>query len=178
MKEIRVHDKVFVPYISDEEIQEIIRDLALRIYEDYKDEIPVFVGVLNGVFMFFSDLLKAYPGECEVGFLQMNSYSGTQSTGVVETRLKLTRNVADRHVIIVEDIVDTGNTLEALVEYFKTTESPKSLKVTSFLLKPEVYKKKIPIDYIGKSIPNRFVLGYGMDYDELGRNLKDLYWLK
>ncbi|EOR29025.1 Hypoxanthine-guanine phosphoribosyltransferase [Elizabethkingia meningoseptica ATCC 13253 = NBRC 12535] len=178
MEKIKVHDKTFVPYLRDEELQEIVKDVAQRIYEDYKDEIPVFVGVLNGVFMFFSDLMKHYPGNCEIAFLQVSSYVGTQSTGIVYKKMDLTKEIKDRHIILVEDIVDTGNTIESLFEYFKNTQRPKSVKVASLLLKPEVYKKEFKIDYIGKEIPNKFVLGYGLDYDELGRNLKDLYHLE
>lgn len=178
MKDIKVHDKVFEPYISAEEIQQNIKELAERIYEDYKDKTPVFVGVLNGVFMFFSDLLKYYPGDCEVAFLQMNSYKGTESTGIVYKKMDLTKDVKNKDVILVEDIVDTGNTLVSLYDYFKNIQKQKSLKVVSFLLKPEVFDKDFEIHYIGKEIPDKFVLGYGMDYDELGRNLKALYKLK
>lgn len=178
MATIKVHDKEFVPYLKDEEIQKLVKEIALKIYEDYKDETPIFVGVLNGVFMFFSDLLKYYPGNCEVAFLQMSSYSGTSSTGIVYQKMDLTKDVKNRAIILVEDIVDTGNTIVSLHDYFQKTQSPKSIKVASFLIKPEVYAKDYTIDYVAKEIPNRFVLGYGMDYDELGRNLKDLYQLK
>lgn len=178
MESIKVHDKTFVPYLKDAEIQEIVKETALRIYEDYKDEVPVFIGVLNGVVMFFSDLLKYYPGECEIAFIQMSSYVGTESTGIVYQKMELTKEVKDRHIILVEDIVDTGNTVESLFKYFKETQRPKSIKLASFLLKPEIYKKDFKLDYIGKEIPNKFVLGYGLDYDELGRNLPNLYQLE
>lgn len=174
---IKVHDKEFVPYITNEELQSDIKALAEKIYEEYKNEVPVFIGVLNGVFMFFADLMKHYPGECEVAFLQVSSYVGTKSTGIVYTKMELTKEIEDRHIILVEDIIDTGNTIESLFEYFKNTKNPKSIKVASLLLKPEVYKKDFKIDYVGREIPNKFVLGYGLDYDELGRNLPDLYQL-
>lgn len=177
METIKIHDKEFVPYLKDAEIQEIVRQTALKIHEDYKDETPVFVGVLNGVIMFFSDLLKYYPGPCEIAFIQMSSYAGTESTGIVYQKMELTKDIKDRHIILVEDIVDTGNTVESLFKYFKETQRPKSVKLASFLLKPEVYKKDFKLDYIGKEIPNKFVLGYGLDYDELGRNLPNLYQL-
>lgn len=178
MKTVKIHDKEFVPYLSSEEIQEAVKALALTVYEDYKDETPVFIGVLNGVFMFFSDFLKYYPGKCEVAFLQVSSYhGGLQSTGVVYTKMDLTKDMEGRHIILMEDIVDTGNTIESLFEYFKNTQRPKSLKVASAFLKPEVFKKDFTIDYVAKEIPNKFVLGYGLDYDELGRNLPDLYQL-
>ena len=178
MESIQVHDKHFVPYLKNAEIQEIIKDLALKVYEEYKDETPVFVGVLNGVIMFFSDFLKHYPGKCEIAFIQVSSYAGTNSTGIVYKKMDLTKDVEGRHIILMEDIVDTGNTIESLFEYFKNTQRPKSLKVATLLLKPEVYKKEFKIDYVAKEIPNKFVLGYGLDYDELGRNLPDLYQLE
>ena len=178
MESITIHDKNFVPYLKHDEIQEIIKKLALKVYEDYKDETPIFVGVLNGVIMFFSDFLKYYPGKCEIAFLQVSSYSGTQSTGIVYKKMDLTKDVVDRHIILMEDIVDTGNTLENLFEYFKNTQRPKSLKVASLLPKPDVFQKDFTIDYVAKEIPNKFVLGYGLDYDELGRNLPDLYQLE
>ncbi len=178
MDSIRVHDKNFVPYLKHEELQEIIKNLALKVYEDYKDETPVFVGVLNGVIMFFSDFLKYYPGKCEIAFLQVSSYVGTQSTGIIYKKMDLTKEVEGRHIVLMEDIVDTGNTLESLFEYFKNTQRPASLKVASLLMKPEVFKDRFKIDYVAKEIPNKFVLGYGLDYDELGRNLPDLYQLE
>ena len=178
MSSIQVHDKTFVPYLKHEELQEIIKNLALKVYEDYKDETPVFVGVLNGVIMFFSDFLKYYPGKCEIAFLQVSSYAGTHSTGIVYKKMDLTKDVEGRHIVLMEDIVDTGNTLESLFEYFKNTQRPKSLKVASLLMKPEVFKNRFTIDYVAKEIPNKFVLGYGLDYDELGRNLPDLYQLE
>ncbi len=178
MEKVRVHDKTFVPYLKDAELQEIVKTVAEKIYEDYKDEVPVFVGVLNGVVMFFSDLLKHYPGRCEVAFIQMSSYVGTQSTGIVYKKMDLTKDIKDRHIILIEDIVDTGNTIESLIQYFTETQRPKSVKLATLLLKPEVYKKEFVIDYVGKEIPNKFVLGYGLDYDEEGRNYRDLYQLE
>ena len=178
MESVKIHDKTFVPYLKHNELQEVIKELALKVYEDYKDEVPVFVGVLNGVIMFFSDFLKYYPGKCEIAFLQVSSYTGTQSTGIVYKKMDLTKDVEGRHIILMEDIVDTGNTLESLFEYFKNTQRPKSLKVASLLMKQEVFKNRFPIDYVAKEIPNKFVLGYGLDYDELGRNLPDLYQLE
>ncbi|MEC5395521.1 phosphoribosyltransferase [Bergeyella sp. RCAD1439] len=177
METITVHDKTFVPYLKNEELQQIVKDLALKVYEDYKDETPVFIGVLNGVIMFFSDFLKHYPGPCEIAFIQMSSYAGTQSTGIVYKKMDLTKEVEGRPIILMEDIVDTGNTIESLYNYFESTQRPKSLRVATLLLKPEVYKKDFKIHYVAKEIPNKFVLGYGLDYDELGRNLPDLYQL-
>lgn len=178
MERIKIYDKTFVPYLRHEEIQEMTRRVALEVYEDYKDEVPVFIGVLSGVIMFFSDFMKEYPGECEIGFIKMSSYVGTQSTGIVFKEMELTKDIKDRHIVLLEDIVDTGNTIENLCHYFTETQRPKSLRIASLLLKPDVYKKEFKIDYVGKEIPNKFVLGYGLDYDELGRNLKDLYQLE
>ena len=178
MDRIRIHDKNFVPYLKHNEIQGLIKKLAQKVYEEYKDETPVFIGVLNGVIMFFSDFLKFYPGKCEIAFIQMSSYSGTESTGIVYQKMELTKEVEGRHIILMEDIVDTGNTIESLYKYFESTQHPKSLKVASLLLKPEVYEKDFKIHYVAKEIPNKFVLGYGLDYDELGRNLPDLYQLE
>ena len=178
MQIVKIHDKEFVPYLKNDEIQKLIKDLAEKVYEDYKDEVPVFIGVLNGVIMFFSDFLRHYPGQCEIAFIQMSSYvGGLQSTGIVYKKMDLTKEVEGRHIILMEDIVDTGNTIESIFEYFKNTQRPKSLRVATLLLKPDVYKKEFKIDYIAKEIPNKFVLGYGLDYDELGRNLPDLYQL-
>lgn len=178
METVKIHDKEFVPYLKNDEIQRIIKELAQKVYEDYKDEVPVFIGVLNGVIMFFSDFLKHYPGPCEIAFIQMSSYlGGMQSTGIVYKKMDLTKEVEGRHIILMEDIIDTGNTIESLFEYFKNTQRPKSLRVESLLLKPDVYTKEFKIDYVAKEIPNKFVLGYGLDYDELGRNLPDLYQL-
>lgn len=177
MDSVKIFDKEFVPYLKNDEIQVIIKNLAEKVYEDYKDEIPVFVGVLNGVIMFFADFLKHYPGNCEIAFLQVSSYTGTQSTGIVYKKMELTKDVEGRHIILMEDIIDTGNTIESLFEYFKNTHRPKSLKVASLLMKPDVFNNRFKIDYVAKEIPNKFVLGYGLDYDELGRNLPDLYQL-
>lgn len=179
MESIKIHDKSFIPYLRNAEIQEIVKETALKIYEDYKDETPVFIGVLNGVILFFADLMRHYPGKCEIAFIQMSSYSGgLTSTGIVYQKMELTKDIRDRHIILVEDIVDTGNTVESLFQYFKETQRPKSVKLATFLLKPDVYKKDFRLDYVGKEIPNKFVLGYGLDYDELGRNLEDLYQLE
>ncbi len=178
MESIQLHDKHFVPYLKNDELQTLIKDLAEKVYEDYKNETPVFVGVLNGVIMFYADFLRHYPGNCEVAFIQMSSYVGTQSTGIVYKKMELTKDIVDRHIILMEDIVDTGNTIESLFQYFSNTHRPKSVKVASLLLKPDVYKKEFKIDYVAKEIPNKFVVGYGLDYDELGRNLPDLYQLE
>ncbi len=173
----KIHDKTFDLFIPNEDITAAIRVLAQKIHADYQDETPIFIGVLNGVFMFFGDLLKNYPGPCEVAFTQMSSYAGTSSTGIVYTKMELSKDIKHRHIILVEDIVDTGNTIENLYTYFQETQQPKSIKIATLLLKPDVYKKDFTLHYVGIEIPDKFVVGYGLDYDEMGRNLPDLYQL-
>ncbi len=173
---IKLHDLTFEPYISANELQEIVAQLAYQIYQDYKDKCPVFVGVLNGSFLFLSDLVKQYPGDCEVQFVRFTSYEGTSSSGEVKTVLDFS-NVENRDLIIVEDIVDTGNTLSFMTERLNQLNQ-KSYGIASLFLKPDAYNKDIEIDYVGMVIPNNFIVGYGLDYNELGRNLPEIYQLK
>lgn len=177
MDEIRIHDKVFIPYITFEEIDYAIRRMANTIYNEYKDEVPVFVGVLNGVVMFMSDFLKRYQGQCEISFLKLKSYEGTHSSGKVEIVMDIPMDLTGRHVIIMEDIIDTGNTLEELYKILNT-KNTKSIKIATLLYKPDAYKKNLNIDLIALTIPDKFVVGYGLDYDGLGRNLPDIYQIK
>lgn len=158
------------------EIQQAVKSVADRIAVDYKDETPIFVGVLNGAFMFVSDLLKAYQHPCEVSFVKLSSYQGLTSTGIVETLLDLPENIEGRSVIIVEDIIDTGRTLQQLVHLFSKT-NVKEFKIASLFYKPDVYKGEYTIDYFGIAIPDNFIVGYGLDYKEQGRNLKEVYQL-
>lgn len=158
------------------EIQQAVKAVADRIAVDYKDETPIFVGVLNGAFMFVSDLLKSYQHPCEVSFVKLSSYQGLTSTGIVETLLDLPENIEGRSVIIVEDIIDTGRTLQQLVHLFSKT-NVKEFKIASLFYKPDVYKGEYTIDYFGIAIPNNFIVGYGLDYKEQGRNLKEVYQL-
>ena len=173
---IQLHDKHFVPFISAEEIEFAIVNMAKQMDDDFFDDVPVFVGVLNGSFMVLSDLMKQYRGMCEVSFVKMTSYEGTQSTNAVKQLIGLNQNLEGRTVVIVEDIVDTGNTVEELKAIFKE-QKVKHLKIATLFLKPDVYKKDIKLDYVGIRIPNKFIVGYGLDYDGLGRNLKDIYQL-
>ena len=173
---IQLHDKHFVPFISAEEIDFAVAQMAKQMDDDFFDEIPVFIGVLNGAFMVMSDLMKHYRGMCEVSFVKMTSYEGTQSTNVVKQVLGVTQSLEGKTVVLVEDIVDTGNTIEALKALFKE-QKVKHLKIATLFLKPDVYKKDIKLDYVGIRIPNKFIVGYGLDYDGLGRNLKDIYQL-
>jgi len=174
--EIKLHDKYFVPFISAQELDFAIANMAKQISDDFQDETPVFIGVLNGSFMVMSDLMKHYEHQCEVSFVKMASYEGTQSTNEVKQLIGLNQNLEGRTVIIVEDIVDTGNTIEELKHIFKN-QGVKHFKIATLFLKPEAYKKDIKLDYVGVRIPNKFIVGFGLDYDGLGRNLKDVYQL-
>ncbi|MBP9793107.1 MAG: hypoxanthine phosphoribosyltransferase [Flavobacterium sp.] len=174
--EIKLHDKYFVPFISAQELDFAIANMAKQIEDDFQEETPVFIGVLNGSFMVLSDLMKHYNHQCEVSFVKMASYEGTQSTNEVKQLIGLNQNLEGRTVIIVEDIVDTGNTIEELKHIFKN-QGVKHFKIATLFLKPEAYKKDIKLDYVGIRIPNKFIVGFGLDYDGLGRNLKDVYQL-
>lgn len=174
---ITLHDKTFVPFISENEINQAIKKLADAVYSDYKNETPIFLGVLNGAFMFMGDLMKNYQGLCEVSFVKLASYHGTSTTGTMKDLIGLNESLENRHVIIVEDIVDTGNTLEYLFEILKN-KNTLSVKTATLFFKPEAYKKKLKLDYTGIEIPNKFIVGYGLDYDGLGRNLPEIYQLK
>ncbi|MBS1534159.1 MAG: hypoxanthine phosphoribosyltransferase [Bacteroidetes bacterium] len=173
---IRLHDKTFEPFISSDEIQFAIENMAKQMDDDFFDEIPVFVGVLNGAFMVVADLMKYYRGMCEVSFVKMASYEGTQSTHEVKQLIGVNQSLEGRTVVVVEDIVDTGNTIEELKAILKA-QNVKHLKFAALFFKPEAYKKDIKIDYVGIRIPNKFIVGYGLDYDGLGRNLPDVYQL-
>ena len=174
---IQLHDKPFVPFISAPEIDFAIAKMAALVAADFADEIPVFVGVLNGSFMVVSDFMKQYTKPCEVSFIKMSSYDGTSSTNHVKQLIGLDQDLSGRTVIVLEDIVDTGNTLVALKELFKQ-EKVKHFKIATLFFKPEAYKQDIKIDYIGIRIPNKFIVGYGLDYNGLGRNLPEVYQLK
>ncbi len=171
---IKLYDKYFDLFLSEEEILAIVKKIADRIAEDYKDEVPIFVGVLNGAFMFVSDFLKCYPYPCEVSFVKLSSYRGLTSTGIVETLLDVPDTIEGRSVIILEDIIDTGRTLQELVHIFSNT-NVKNFKIASLFFKSESYNGEYPIDYLGMEIPNNFIVGYGLDYKEQGRNLRGVY---
>lgn len=173
---IKLHDKLFKPYLSEAQILAAVQKMAEQIALDYKDETPIFVGVLNGSFMFVSDFLKAYQNPCEVSFVKLSSYQGLTSTGIVETLLDVSEDIEGRSVIILEDIIDTGRTLQQLVNLFTNT-NVKEFKIASLFYKPEIYNGEYTIDYVGIEIPDNFIVGYGLDYNELGRNLKEVYQL-
>lgn len=173
---IQLHDKKFVPFISEEEIDFAISEMVKHIEDDHQEETPVFIGILNGSFMVVSDILKKYRFPCEVSFMKLSSYEGTSTTNEVKQLIGLNESLEGRSVIIVEDIVDTGNTIEELKALFKA-QNVKHLKIATLFFKPEAYKKDIKIDYVGIRIPNKFIVGYGLDYDGLGRNLPLVYQL-
>lgn len=174
--QIQVIDKQFEPYITAAQIHEQIAKLGAQLNEDYKDKKPLFIAILNGSFMFAADLFKEVTIEAEICFIKLASYKGTKSTGNVITSIGLDEPLNGRHVIIVEDIVDTGKTLHEFLPQL-INQQPASLKIASLLHKPDALKYPLTIDYLGFNVPNKFLLGYGLDYDGLGRNLKEIYRL-
>lgn len=177
MSTITVHGKEFVPFIAEETILHKITELAEKLNKDYDGKKPLFIAVLNGSFMFASDLFKTVTIEAEICFIKLASYKGTQSTGNVITAIGLDIAVTDRHVIILEDIIDTGKTLHTFLPQLEN-QRPASLKVAVLLHKPEAQTYPVNIDYTCITIPNKFVLGYGLDFDGLGRNIKEIYQIR
>lgn len=171
---ITIKDKQFKPYISAAAISEGVKNIAQKINGELNNDFPIFLVVLNGSFMFAADLLREVTIPCEISFIKLSSYSGTSSSGTVSELIGLNEDLSGRTVVIVEDIVDSGNTLDRLMESLSNT---KKIKVAAALFKPEAYKKDHSIDYVGLTIKNEFVIGYGLDYDGQGRNLKDIYIL-
>ena len=176
-QEITLHDKVFVPFITAEQIRVRVADLGREIHADYKDKNPMFIGILSGSVIFLSDLVRSLDSVVEMGFMRISSYSGTSSSGKVKSLLALNDSIKDRHVILVEDIIDTGDTAKYLIETLNEQE-PASLTFATLLFKPASLRQEIQPKYIGFTIPPDFVVGYGLDYDGLGRNLNDIYTLK
>ena len=173
---MKVKDKRFKVYLEESVIRKRLKALGQQITVDYTGKPIVMVGILNGAFMFLSDLCRYIDLPLELSFAKYSSYKGTTSTGKVAELIGFDDSIKGKDVIIVEDIVDTGNTIRKLTEDIVKKE-PASVKIAALLLKPEVYNGSIPIDYLGMEIANRFVVGYGLDYDGFGRNLKDLYVL-
>lgn len=176
MPAIKLHDKTFDTYLSEQEIQEKIEIIAGQINRDYKNKRPLFIAILNGSFMFAADLFKRLTIDAEICFIKLASYRGMKSSGNVITAIGLDQDLFGREVIIVEDIVDTGKTLNEFLPKLDH-QQPKTLKIAALLHKPEATQFQLKIDYLGFSIPNKFVVGYGLDYDGLGRNLKEIYQL-
>jgi hypoxanthine phosphoribosyltransferase len=174
MSLIKVHDKNFEIYLSEDTIQKKVQELAQLINRDYRNRRPLFIAILNGSFMFASDLFKHLTIDAEICFIKLASYKGMTSSGNIITAIGLDQDLFNRDVVIVEDIVDTGKTLGVFLPKLQH-QQPASLKIATLLHKPEATRYPLTLDYIGFSIPDKFVVGYGLDYDGLGRNLKEIY---
>lgn len=179
MDKITLKDRTFKPYIPYETLSGHIDEMAGRINADFRGctDIPVIVCVLNGSIMFTAELMKRLDFNCELVSVKLSSYSGTESTGKVRQVMGMTGSVKGRRVIVVEDIVDTGNTIVELKRLMAEEYGATEVRICTMLLKPEVYTKDVKLDYVGMEIPNRFIVGFGLDYDELGRNFRDIYVL-
>lgn len=174
---VTIGDKSFVKYISRERIAEVVDQLAKRINEDYKDDTPTLLVTMNGAIVFAAELLQKLTIPCRVSGVKMASYhGGTHSSAKVQSLVGLSDDVTDQRVLIIEDIIDTGNTYEHLTQILKA-HHPKDVQIVTLTFKPDVYDKDIPVKYVGIEIPNVFIAGHGLDYEELGRNLPDIYQL-
>ncbi len=176
MLPLKVHDKFFVPFISEDKLQQRITELAGNIDTDYQNKKPLFIAILNGSFMFAADLFKHITIEAEICFIKLASYKGTKSSGQVITAIGLDTDIVNRHIVIIEDIIDTGKTMHEFLPQLMH-QQPASLKLAALLHKPEATVYPIVIDYLGFSVPDKFLLGYGLDYDGLGRNIREIYQL-
>ena len=176
MKTVQAHDLHFSLFLTEEDIQRRVQELGARLRAQYGDKRPVFLGVLNGSFMFAADLVRAFGADCELSFIKLSSYRGLQSTGDVSTLIGLETDLNDRHVIILEDIVDTGKTLYSLLPDLQKLQ-PASIAIAALLQKPDMLEFPLEVQYVGFSIPPHFVIGYGLDYDGLGRQLPAIYQL-
>ncbi|MDD2294050.1 MAG: hypoxanthine phosphoribosyltransferase [Bacteroidales bacterium] len=179
MNRIKLHDKYFVPFISNEKINAAIDAVAVKINNDFKnrEDIPLLLCVLNGSIMFTGELMQRLDFLCELTSIRLSSYQGTQSTGVTKQIMGLSTDITGRCVIIIEDIVDTGHTIVDLQKLLIEAGAGE-VKVCTMLLKPSVYRQNVKLDYVAMEIDNRFIVGYGLDYDQLGRNFKDIYVLE
>lgn len=174
---IQLHDLKFIPFIKEAKILEKVEEMGQQLAAKYADKNPIFLGVLNGAYIFAADLVRACDFNCESSFIKLSSYRGTQSTGNLATLIGLGEPIEGRHVIIVEDIIDSGKTLNKFIPQLKEL-GPASIEVAALLVKPEAMEYHVDIHYQGFDIPPAFVVGYGLDYDGLGRNLRDIYQLK
>ncbi len=174
MDKVCLHDKTFTLYLGSSKIQKSIEVIADSLNNDYADKNPVFIGILNGSFLFVADLVRRFKGNCDVSFIRLSSYEGTSSKGVVDELIGLHEDIQNRDVVVLEDIVDTGNTLEKVFELL-IKKKPRTIKIATFLFKPGAYTKNIPIDYCALEVGNDFLVGYGLDYNGLGRNLENIY---
>lgn len=174
MSVIQIKDKRFKTFIPEEQIIKEVARVADEINRDLSGTNPLFISVLNGSFMFTADLMKHLTMPCEVSFVKLASYEGTSSTGKVKELVGLGDDITGRTVVIVEDIVDTGLTMKQLVETLRA-RGPKDIKIATLLVKPDKLKVELDINYVAMNIPNDFIVGYGLDYDGLGRNYRDIY---
>ena len=173
-KRVTLADKTFRLYKTENEILQAIRQVAARLNDDYLGKRPVIVPILNGAFMFASDLMKELMLDCEISFVKAASYHGTQTTGTVDTLIGLNYSIEGRHVLLVEDIVDTGTTLSRLLPAVQA-QGPASVRIATLLMKPQALQVPLDVHYVGIEIPNDFIVGYGLDYNGLGRNLRNIY---
>lgn len=175
MEQIKLKNLTFKPFVSREKIEKAIAFMANQLSQDLgKEEVPIFVGILNGSFMFASDFVRAYPFDCHVSFVKLASYNGTNSSGNIKQLIGINEDLKGKTVVILEDIIDTGTTLEEIYRIFEDYQV-KQLKIATLFFKPDAYKKELSIDYVGIPIEDKFIVGYGLDYDGLGRNLPDVY---
>jgi len=173
---VKVKDKTFRISIPESEIQERVKAVAERINNDLRDQNPLFIAVLNGSFMFAADLMRNVTIPCEISFVKLASYQGTQSTGEIKEVIGLNEDLAGRTVVIVEDIVDTGLTMKRMIETLGT-RNPAAVHICTLLLKPSKLKVDLNVEYVAMEVPNDFIVGYGLDYDQQGRNLRNIYTL-
>ncbi len=171
---IQIHDLFFVPLISEEAVQDRVRVLGQALTDQYRDKKPLFISILSGAFVFASDLIRAFDNHCEIGFVKLASYTGTRSSGDVQTVMGLDKDLRGRHLVVVEDIVDTGRTLHFFLDHLRV-QGPASISVVTFLRKPEAAQFPVQVDMVGFDIDDKFVVGYGLDYDGLGRNLSGIW---
>lgn len=174
---MKIKDKEFEVYLSEETLHNRITELADQLNQNYSGKRPLFIAILNGSFIFASDLFKQIDVECNISFIKLSSYEEMESTGSVKTLLGLNENVFGRHVVIIEDIIDTGHTMKSVLDEFRD-RGVSSVEVVTLLMKPEALQTPLDIKYVGFEIPNAFVVGYGLDYDGYGRNTKALYQIK
>ncbi len=177
MQEIHIHDKIFIPYLPQQQVEAAIQELADTISRDYKGRHPLFIAILNGSFMFAAELFKRLSIPAEICFIKLASYKGTTSAGHVITSVGLDTEIKDRHVIILEDILDTGKTLHSFLPQLYNMQ-PASLKIAALLHKPDATVHDVPLDYNGFKIPDKFVVGFGLDYNGYGRNIPAIYQVK
>ncbi len=177
MQTLRIHDKDFIPYLSQTEIEAAIKKLAADLSEQYQNKSPLFIAILNGSFMFAAELFKYVNIPCEISFIKLASYKGTTSSGHIITSIGLDADIKDKHIIILEDIIDTGKTLNRFLPQIYN-QQPASLKIAALLHKPDATTYNVPLDYNCFKIPDKFVVGFGLDYNGFGRNIPAIYQLK